>query len=191
MCVAAAPPLSAHFKLWANICPVRPKCWFETLTVIQSVSELVQPGEWTCPGTTDYWWRTPDRWWWSAIRARGSSPSMGCKTSLSLKTEASWWEGKSSATPSIIHLNSLDNVLLECVVTESGAPSLCLRCIAALIHGSHDLEIAYTKYMKILLKRYIVKHASNLQVNTVHTSFSGWIQNNRMLNSKLKYPGFM
>lgn len=73
----------------------------------------------------------------------------------------------------IIHLNSLDNLLLECVVTASGAPSLYLRCIAALIHGSHDLKIAYMKCMKVLLKRYIVINASNLQVNTVHTSFSG------------------
>lgn len=51
--------------------------------------------------------------------------------------------------------------------------------------------MAYTKSMQVLLKWYIVINAWNIQVNAVHTGFSGWIQNNRMLNSKFKQPGII
>lgn len=88
----------------------------------------------------------------------------------------------------MIHLNSLDNVLRECVVTASGAPSLCLRCIAALIHGSHDLKIAYTKCMNILLKRCIVINASNLQFNTSTYKFFRLNSEQPDVEFKIKIP---
>ena len=83
------PPLSVHFKLsWTNICLVS--------KLVESQSLLKSTfNESKCLEITGYWWKMPNRWFWSATREKSIWRKMGCKTCVWLKMVALWSGGKS------------------------------------------------------------------------------------------------